>query len=286
VKGQEQWRHALGEFLRSRRLQVVRADLGLPTLGGRSIGLRREELSYLSSVSVTWYTWLEQGREIKPSRQVLDALARTLRLSVAEHSYVMSLAGYSAPQPAGGPIPRTIPAHVERLLDAFAGLPAYVLAPDFGIPAWTRAFEAVYPNVATVAEADRNLLWLVFTDPYLRDLMPDWEVISHRLLATFRAEAGLRLGDPPLSRLVERLLGASESFRAGWESHDIDGFITAERLLRHPVVGNLHLEQHRLAFSDHPALHVVIYTPVATTDTPARLRELIGNEALRLLSPG
>ncbi|WP_346277358.1 helix-turn-helix transcriptional regulator [Pseudonocardia sp.] len=284
MNGQEQWRHALGEFLRTRRLQVVRADLGLPRLGGRSMGLRREELSYLSSVSVTWYTWLEQGREIKPSRQVLDALARTLRLSVAEHSYVLSLAGYSAPQPADAP--QVIPAHVQRLLDAFGGLPAYALAPDFGIPAWTCAFEAVYPNVATVAEADRNLLWLMFTDPYLRDLMPDWEVISHRLLATFRAEAGLRLGEPHFSRLVERLLGASESFRAGWESHDIDGFITAQRLLCHPIVGELHLEQHRLSFSDHPALHVVICTPVATTDTPARLRKLVGDKALRLLSPG
>jgi hypothetical protein len=281
-----QRRHELGEFLRAQRLQVVRADLGLPTLGGRSIGLRREELSYLSSVSVTWYTWLEQGREIKPSRQVLDALARTLRLSVAEHSYIMSLAGYSAPQPVVDPIPRTIPAHVQRLLDALTGLPAYALAPDFGIPAWTRAFEAVYPNVATVAEADRNLLWLVFTDPHVRELMADWDFSSRRLLATFRAEAGPLLGEPSFARLVGRLLGASESFRVGWESHDIEGFIPMERLFRHPVVGDLHLEQHRLTVSDHPPLHVVMYTPVLTTDAPARLRELVDTEAQLTMSRG
>jgi hypothetical protein len=165
-------------------------------------------------------------------------------------------------------------------------LPAYALAPDFGIPAWTRAFEAVYPNVATVAEADRNLLWLVFTDPHVRELMADWDFSSRRLLATFRAEAGPRLGEPCFSRLVGRLLEASESFRAGWESHDIEGFIPVERLFRHPVVGDLHLEQHRLRVSDHPHLHVVMYTPVLTTDAPARLRQVVDTEAQLTMSRG
>ncbi len=254
----------------------MRADLGLPPVGGRrTSGLRREEVAYLSSVSVTWYTWLEQGREITPSRQVLDALAHTLRLSAAEHAYVLSLAGYPAPQPTAAPVPHTVPAALQRLLDALAGYPSYAISPDWWISGWNTAYEALYPNVATVPAADRNLLWLVFTDPYLRGLIADWDDSSRRLLAEFRAEAGPRLGELPYSRLIERLREASEPFCRDWESQDIRGFSSRERVFRHPTVGDLHLEQHRLAPSDHPDVHLVIYTPVLTTDAPARLRRLV-----------
>jgi transcriptional regulator with XRE-family HTH domain len=120
----------IGEFLRTRRRQLVRADFGLPPIARGSSGLRREEVAYLAGVSVTYYTWLEQGRATTPSRQVLDALAQTLQLSSAEHAYILSLAGYSAPQPAEDPIPQTVPAHMQRLFDALTDFPAYALAPD------------------------------------------------------------------------------------------------------------------------------------------------------------
>ncbi|GAA4484051.1 helix-turn-helix transcriptional regulator [Actinoallomurus oryzae] len=269
-------RGELGAFLRARRNQLVRADLGLPPIGGkRTSGLRREEVAYLSGVSVTWYTWLEQGRDIHPSRQVLDAIARTLRLSVAEHTYLLTLVGYSPPEPNVRPIPRTAPAHVQRLLDAIEGFPSYAIAPDWFISGWNTAYAALYPNVATVPPEDRNLLWLVFTDPYVRELLPDWEITSRRFLAEFRAEAGPRLGDPSYAQLIERLLDASDEFRAGWKSHDIEGFASRERVFHHPVVGDLHLEHHRLAPSDQPDLHLVIYTPVLTTDAPDRLDRLL-----------
>ena len=114
----------LGQFLTSRRRQLVRAHLGLPQIAGRTTrGLRREEVAYLAGVSVTWYTWLEQGRDVTPSRQVVDSLARTLRLSHAEHVYLSALAGHSAPQPAEDPSPGTVPAHVQRLLRRPRGLP-------------------------------------------------------------------------------------------------------------------------------------------------------------------
>ena len=99
-------------------------ELGLPPVGrSRTTGLRREDVAYLSGVSVTWYTWLEQGRDIHPSRQVLDALARTLWLSGTEHGYLLSLAGYSAPQLDTAPSAEAAPAHVQRLIDALAGCP-------------------------------------------------------------------------------------------------------------------------------------------------------------------
>lgn len=269
-------RKELGVFLRARREQSVRAEYGLPAIGrGREQGLRREEVSYLSGVSVTWYTWLEQGRDITPSRQVLEAVARSLHLSETEHAYVLSLAGYAVPRPGGMRTVEAAPAHLQRLLDALDPNPSYAIAPDWGIAGWNTAYAALYPNVARVSAADRNLLWLVFTDPYVRELLPDWAITSQRFLAEFRAETGQRLADPDILNLTEKLKEVSAAFREGWARYDIQGFESRERIFQHPVVGTLHLEHHQLAPSDHPNLHIVIYTPAPESNTAEQLLELV-----------
>jgi transcriptional regulator with XRE-family HTH domain len=272
----------IGQFLTSRRRQLVRAQLGLPQIARTTRGLRREEVAYLAGVSVTWYTWLEQGRDVTPSRQVVDSLARTLRLSHAEHVYLSALAGHSAPQRAEDPSPGTVPAHMQRLLDSLADYPALVIAPDWAILAWNAVYAAVYPNVATVAPTDRNFLWLLFTDPYLRRLMPDWELTGAYNVASFRAEAGTRLDEPAFADLVSRLLQTSEAFRAVWASYDIETLPSRERLFRHPEVGDLHMEQHSLVPSDHSDLRLVTFIPMPSTDTVRRLRQLLDPQALRL----
>jgi transcriptional regulator with XRE-family HTH domain len=266
-------RRQLGDFLKARRRQLVRAELGLRPIAGRITGLRREEVVVLSGISATWYAWLEQGRGRQPSRHVLDAIATTFRLSIAEHSYLLSLAGYAASQPAGGVIAQTPPGPVLRLLDHLTGLPAYVIAADWQILHWTTAFAALYPNVATVTEEERNLLWLIFTDPYVRELLPDWELAAQRFLAEFRADAGPRLADPPLAGLAGKLLEVSPAFRTAWERHDVIGSSPSDRLIRHPI-GDLHLERHRARFSDPPDMHVVIYTP-QSPETRARICHLV-----------
>ncbi|MGU3432089.1 helix-turn-helix transcriptional regulator [Actinomycetes bacterium M1A6_2h] len=268
----------LGDFLRARRGQLVRSELGLPMVGRtRTTGLRREEVSFLSGVSVTWYTWLEQGRDINPSRQVLDAVARTLQLTGPEHAYVLSLAGHSGPRTETMASDRA-PDHVQRLLDAMADSPAFAIEPDWSISGWNRAYALLYPNIATAPTQDRNLLYLVFTDPYVRELLPDWDIDSRRFMAEFRAEAGPRVSEPNFVGLVDRLRESSAEFRTWWTSHDIEGFTTRERLFHHPLVGDIRLEHHRLAPSDHPDLHLVIYTPVVGSDAADRLRRLLSSE--------
>jgi transcriptional regulator with XRE-family HTH domain len=259
---QEERRAELGAFLRARRERLIRVDFSLPPAGrNRAIGLRREEVSYLSGVSVTWYTWLEQGRDINPSRQVLDAISRTLRLNVAEHRYVLGLAGYSpAPAPPGNDVTE-VPAHLQRLLDAIGDNPAYALTAQWGIAGWNRAYQQLYPNVATTPAHERNLLWLVFTDPFVRHLLADWQDTSARFLAEFHAEVGSRLSDPPLADLVARLTAASDEFRRGWERHDIRGFESRERVFHHPEFGEVTYEHHQLRPSDQPELQIVVYTP-------------------------
>jgi transcriptional regulator with XRE-family HTH domain len=255
-------RRELGGFLRTRREQLVRADYDLPPVARRRLtGLRREEVAYLAGVSVTWYTWLEQGRDINPSRQVLDALAHTLRLSVAEHHYLLGLAGYAANPPGDLEAVAAVPPHIQRLLDAHLDAPAFALAPDWGIAGWNRAYEALYPSVATVPDEERNLLWLIFTDPDVRRLLPDWEVTAGHFLAEYRAETGAAIGTVPHAALVARLLETSEAFARAWNEHHVERFASRERRFHHPEVGELTFEQYRLKPSDLPDVHVVLYLP-------------------------
>ncbi|MDA2891946.1 helix-turn-helix transcriptional regulator [Mycolicibacterium sp. BiH015] len=268
-----QQRLALGEFLRARREAVVRADLGLPDLPrARTSGLRREEVSVQAGVSVTWYTWLEQGRDINPSKQVLDAVARALRLSPAEHEYVLALGGYTVdPALTDGPLP----AHVQRFLDALQGYPAFALTPDWGIAAWNAAYVALYPNIERVPPADRNLLWLVFMDPAIRELLPDWDTDSRRFLAEFRADAGPRVGEPSYTSLVSRLSTESVHFADAWQATGIERFTSRERRFRHPIAGELRLEHHQVAPVDVPDIQIVAYLPVPGSVSAERLRELM-----------
>lgn len=270
--GPQQQRRELGSFLRAQRTRLDRAAYGLAPAGrGGTTGLRREEVSYLSGVSVTWYTWLEQGRDIHPSRQVLDAVATALRLTDAEHDYVLSLVGL-APRPAvrAGAVD-TAPAHVQRLLDALDEHPAYALAPDWGIAGWNRAYERLYPGVAQTAPEERNLLSLVFTDPSVRSLLDDWDDTSRRFLAEFRAEAGPRLSDPRYRDLVSRLSATSPDFRDRWNDHGVRGFQSRERVFRHPSLGRLVFEHHQLRPSDQTDVQLVVY--VADAETRARFHD-------------
>lgn len=264
----------LADFLRTRRRHITPESLGLAVSGQRRTpGLRREEVSVRSGVSLTWYTWLEQGRDIKPSRQVMDALARTLQMSPAEHDYVLRLTGHAA-EPALNQSRVTFPQHGQRLLDALGIFPAYAITHNWSIVGWNRAYENLYPNVASTPLGQRNLLWLVFTDPYVRDLLADWTTDSRRFLTQFRAEAGSRVHEPTFAKLIHDLQSMSEPFRRGWASHDVEHFTSRERRFHHPQVGELLLEHHRLAPSDNPDLHVVVYTAAPMTDTAQKLAVL------------
>jgi transcriptional regulator with XRE-family HTH domain len=276
----EQRRRELGGFLRKRREALLRSDHDLPPVGrNRLTGLRREEIAYQAGVSVTWYTWLEQGRDINPSRQVLDALAVAMRLSVAEHEYLLSLAGY-APGTAAAPVaPDAVPAHLQRLIDAQGPSPAFALSPTWAIVAWNRAYEVLYPNVARVDPADRNLLLAIFTDPADRSLLPDWEITSRRFLAEYRAQAGPRLAQPEHVALVARLQDESPEFARAWADHRVERFASRERRFTHPGAGELVFEHHELVPADVPDVHVVVYLAAEDSLTWARMRSLLARGA-------
>ncbi|WP_075201179.1 helix-turn-helix transcriptional regulator [Leucobacter japonicus] len=262
----------LGEFLAARRRQRDRVGLGLPAAAGRgragaarSQGLSREEMATLAGMSVSWYTWLEQGRDINASRQVIDAVARVLALTDAEREYVRSLV--ETGDVAGDVPDRATPAHLQRLIDALEH-PAFIVGTDWAILGWNHHYEWLYGPIASTPKPERNLLWLIYTDPRLRALLPDWERDSRRFLAEFRAESGVRLDSDRHRALISRLHAHSADFRVQWAEHAVERFASRQRAFVHPDVGPVLFEHHRLVPSDATELHVVIYVPIPT-HTPA-----------------
>ncbi|WP_438486884.1 helix-turn-helix transcriptional regulator [Streptomyces sp. S186] len=255
----EDRRRALAEFLRARRERITPQDAGI--LAGprrRTPGLRREEVAQLSGVSVTWYTWLEQARDIGVSRQVLASLARALMLSSVEQRHLYALAGELPPeQPDGsGPGPA-----LQRLVDALDPHPAYLLDANWDLVAWNRAEAGLIGDPGRLAPEERNLLRLVFTDPAMRTLLGDWEEQARDLVAQFRADAGERFGDPRCERLTRELSALSPEFTQWWQAHHLADLGSTRRTFRHPRVGALIFDYVKLAALEAPGVKLFVCMP-------------------------
>jgi transcriptional regulator with XRE-family HTH domain len=263
-------RDELAAFLRARRDALAPADVGLPEgRSRRTKGLRREEIAMLAGVSVTWYTWLEQGRPINASVDVLTALARGLQLDDAERQHLLALAT-RAPL---GPIETVehAPDALVRLITSMEPAPAYVLGPRWEFLAWNRPQSLLYPMIDRLADEDRNLLWVVFAEPSARRLLSDWAIQARRIMAEFRSgTAGLR-GDALVAGLTDRLVATSPEFAEWWPQLDVAQFQTRLRRYSHPRAGELVFEYQQLTPSEWPGLRVACQLPVPGDDSAERL---------------
>jgi len=265
-------RDELAAFLRAHRDALRPEDVGLPRgRARRTPGLRREEIAMLAGVSVTWYTWLEQGRPINASVDVLEALARALRLDDAERRHLLTLA--ERPSTAGPhePIIEDAPDALVRLITAMEPSPAYVLGPWFDFLAWNRAESLLYPTIDRLQPPERNLLWVVFAEPSARALIADWDEQARRLLAEFRALTAHVREEPAVIELVERLHDRSTTFAEWWSEQDVAGFQTRLRRYHHPNAGELVFEYQQLTPSEWPGLRVAVQLPVPGDDSAQRL---------------
>ncbi len=266
------YRAELADFLRARREAVRPEHVGLPrdATRRRTPGLRREEVALLAGVSLTWYTWLEQGRRINASDDVLRAIGRALRLDEAGIEHLLAL----AQPPADGGIveaPDEAPSALVRLITALEPAPAYVLGPRWDFLAWNAAESRLYPRLAALEPPRRNLLWVLFCDPFTRELIVDWDIHARQALAEFRAgAAGLR-GDGRFQELVALLTSESAQFADWWAEHDVSGFETRLRRFHHPDAGELTFEYQQLAPVEWPGLRVVVQLPVPGDDSAERL---------------
>jgi transcriptional regulator with XRE-family HTH domain len=235
-------RAELSEFLRTRRARLKPEDVGLPDFGRhrRVPGLRREELAQLAGVSVAYYTRLEQGNGRNVSAEVLDSIARALRLTDAEHAHLTHLAKpkHKKKQTARPPQVR---ASLRHLLDTMDGIPAYVAGRRADILAWNRMAAAVFGDWSELPAAQRNWARLVFLEPAYQDLFIDWEQKAIDVVCALRMHAGCFPDDPRLSALVGELSVKSEEFRRLWATHDVKEKSHGVKRLRHPLVGELSL---------------------------------------------
>jgi transcriptional regulator with XRE-family HTH domain len=266
-------RAALAEFLRARREAVTPDQVGLPaSRSRRTPGLRREEVALLAGVSITWYTWLEQGRRINASADVLRAIGRALRLDDAGIEHLTALGQPAAPSTAVPLIgPDDVPSALRRLIDAFEPAPAYVLGPRWEFAAWNSAQARLYPPIETLPDEERNLLWVLFADPYTRRLIVDWDIHARQALAEFRASTTPLRDDVSLGALIDRLLAVSPEFEQWWPEHDVARFETRIRRFDHPNAGILTFEYQLLAPAEWPALTVAVQLPVPGDDSAQRL---------------
>jgi hypothetical protein len=265
----------LAAFLRSRRACLSPADVGLPgdSVAGRrrTPGLRREEVAQLSGVGVTWYTWLEQGRHIPASPQVIGALARALRLSPDEYRHLRDLAGLTGPNPpaplapasgADGPaLADDEQDRLQRLVDAVVPNVASVYDIHFDYLAWNEPYRRIRHDPADLAVGRRNLLWMMFTDAENRARMTTWDRAARVLLSQFRAAAGRYPGDMRFAELAAALTEASPQFRDWWATYPVRYFRPAKIRINHPQAGRITLEMFQLRLEDNPSLLMVIQVP-------------------------
>ncbi|MFD5597754.1 helix-turn-helix domain-containing protein [Streptomyces griseorubiginosus] len=267
---------ALGAFLRARRAQLSPQQCGLPTTDSprRVTGLRREEVATLATISVDYYTRLEQGR-VRASTPVLTTLARALRLNEDEERYLYELAGRTDERPQHRhPAQRIRPA-MRRLLDQLTHTPALALGKRLDILAWNSAATALYTDFATVPEHHRNYLRLMFTDPAVRELHTQWAHDARDAVAALRMEAAADPTDPDLTRLVGELSVRDADFRTWWAEHRVNSATYGTKHYHHPLVGDLTLDCDTWAAGDNSGQRLMILT--AQADSPS-------HDALRILT--
>lgn len=267
-------RSELALFLRTRRERISPSQVGLPVgKRRRTPGLRREELALLAGVGATWYTWLEQGRDITVSTQALESLARALQLDADEQTHLFILAREQLPATPFPAEDKVDPA-LQLILDTMGVYPAYVVCSSWNIIAWNQAACQVYADFSTMSPRERNLLWLLFTNRRQRTLFVDWEEEAQRSLAAFRISTQRYIGEAWLTKIVTDLKEASPEFRKWWPRYDVQGCNTSERRLNHPHVGLLTLQTTTFQLAGHPGLQMTVDTPASGTETQAKLIDL------------
>lgn len=225
MKAASELRLGLGGFLRAHRERLSPGDVGLPdTARRRAKGLRREEVAALSGVSVAWYTWLEQGR-VDTSRQVLDAVARTLRLDDTAHRHALALAGFAPGEAAAADVPAVVEPGFVDMIDRWSDSPAVVLGPALDLLAWNRAYVDVWPDPAGVpADGRRNLLLLLAGDEAHQRVLSEWEPVVVDLYRQLRSRADRRPGDEGFERLTARLRSARPELDDWWACRSVGDF--------------------------------------------------------------
>ena len=257
----ERTRQDLAEFLRSRRERISLAEAGLPPTGRRRTpGLRREEVAALAGVGLSWYTWLEQGRDIGVSPAFLDNLCRVLKLDAVErrHLYLLS---HQRPPAEQGKTWCVVPQIVHRLMADLPLRPAYVLNLRWDVLAWNPAADKIF-RFSEKAPEQRNMLSMLFTDEHMKSLFRPWDDQAIQMLSSFRRDYVHASNESDVASLVRDLESASPEFKEWWSRQDIHGLCQGIRHLAIESFGDVALEHTTLTIDVERHLRLVYFAPV------------------------
>ncbi|WP_078963051.1 helix-turn-helix transcriptional regulator [Streptomyces sp. XY533] len=276
-------RACLGESLRSRRARLRPEDVGMTDYGRRRRvpGLRREELAQLAGVSVAYYTRLEQRDGHNVSAEVLDAIARALRLDGTERAHLMDLARPKARRRRQSRRPQQVRPALRTLMDAMDGVPAYLVGHRQDVIGWNRLAAAVFGDFGALPAAERNLVRLMFLDPATAELYGEWECQACWVVSNLRLYAGQHPDDEQLSALVGELSVKNEEFRRLWAAHTVADKTHGVKLLRHPLVGEMRLSFETLTLPDDPTQSLITFHAEPGSASEDALRLLASWDAQR-----
>ena len=271
-------RAQLSEFLKNCRARLQPAAVGLPqATRRRTPGLRREDVAAMAGLSATWYTWLEQGRDVRASDRILESLSRTLRLSPEERDYLFSLA-QSRPAPLQPSQAQEVPETVKRTLDAL-NVPAEVINPRWDVVYWNPMVKRCFRDYDALPPERRNLMRILMTSPEYQEDPVEYGAMARRIIAKLRVDYSQAAGDPSFDALIEELNEVSPMFRELWRSPEIRSRSEGVHLLKHPQLGGITFEHTSYVVEGVPSLRVVIFSP-HDPESAAKIAQLaapIGN---------
>lgn len=251
-------REDLAEFLRKHREKITPEEVGLPRgRRRRTPGLRREEVAALAGVGLTWYTWLEQGRDISVSATFLDNLSKTLKLDAAERRHLFLLAHQRLPSELGKTWCSVSPL-VQQLMDDLPTRPAYILNLRWDVLAWNAAADKLFSFSAHAPER-RNMLWLLFTDPIMRRLLAPWDEQASQMFSSFRRDFARAAQGPVINELVEELTKVAPEFKAWWKNQEVNAPCQGVRYLYLEELGEVAFEHTTLTVDEERHLRLVYY---------------------------
>ena len=268
-------RAQLSEFLKSCRGRLSPQAVGLPPGGRRRTpGLRREDVAALAGLSATWYTWLEQGRDVRASDRVLESLSRTLRLTNDERDYLFSLA-QNRPAPLQATRVEELPDTVRRTLDAL-NVPAEVITPRWDVIYWNDMVTRCFRDYGALEPEQRNLIRILMTSPEYQEDPAEFDSMARRITAKLRVDYSQAAGDPSFDALIEEMSELSPIFRELWRSPEIRTRSEGVHLLRHPQLGGITFEHTSYVVEGAPSLRVVLFAP-HDADSARKVAQIAGH---------
>ena len=265
----------LADFLKTRRAKILPSQVGLPEgTRRRTPGLRREEVAQLAGIGITWYTWLEQGRPIHVSAQVIESLARALLLDAQERNHLYRLA--NQPLPADIPQYRgSVSPILTHVLDRLVFCPSMITDQRWNVLAWNEAARLIFGDFCSMSARQRNIVWSMFTEKYFKELYDaGWTVYAKSLLGRFRSACGKYIEDPWLTRFVDDLKGQSEEFNAWWPLYEIQDDSGVYKHMRHPDAGTLDFESSSFDVPD-TGCRMFVHIPRPGTDTEEKMKAML-----------